>query len=94
MNCCNLRCRFCMVADEIKNNQPIHFEKYKSLISEQTSDTQIVFFGGEPTIHPYFLKLLRFLKRSDDSLSAMSDSARIPPAIKFAHLVFWKPALA
>lgn len=60
---CNNRCRFCMVDDEIEASNDMPLEIGRQLIEEQSPDTRIEFFGGEPTIHPHFRELLTLARK-------------------------------
>lgn len=61
---CNLRCIHCYEGDTHKDdpNEKLSFEQWKNII-QQLKDVgckKIEFIGGEPTVHPYFEKLLEF----------------------------------
>jgi MoaA/NifB/PqqE/SkfB family radical SAM enzyme len=57
---CNNNCRFCYQERKFF----LDTEKARSLISEakKSGENHINFFGGEPTIHPDFLGLVRYVK--------------------------------
>jgi pyruvate-formate lyase-activating enzyme len=64
MSRCNEKCLFCMVADEIVQSRDLDYEAAARRIASQPQGTQIEFFGGEPTIYPRFLDLLRVARAS------------------------------
>lgn len=57
---CNNNCMFCYIEKEFY----LDTEKAKSLISKarERGEKHINFFGGEPTIHPNFFGLARYVK--------------------------------
>jgi pyruvate-formate lyase-activating enzyme len=63
MSRCNEKCLFCMVADEIAQSDDLNFQEAVDKIISQPIGTQIEFFGGEPTIYPRFLDLLRVARQ-------------------------------
>jgi len=62
MSRCNNHCIFCMVEDEIRTSDDVEYTTALQRIQEQPAGTRIEFFGGEPTIYPRFLDLLRFAR--------------------------------
>jgi pyruvate-formate lyase-activating enzyme len=73
MSRCNEKCLFCMVADEIASSDDVAFRAAVARIEAQAATTQIEFFGGEPTIYPGFLELLRFARRRGHRCSIASN---------------------
>ena len=73
MSRCNEKCRFCMVADEIEQSDDVDFQEAESRILAQPEGTHIEFFGGEPTIYPRFLELLRLARRRGHPCSIASN---------------------
>ena len=73
MSRCNEKCLFCMVADEIALSDDVDFEEAKKRIAGQPVETQIEFFGGEPTIYPRFLDLLAFARQRGHRCSIASN---------------------
>lgn len=53
---CNLNCKYCCYGDK---NEDIQFEKAKELIKEahELKFNNVSFSGGEPSLHPNFMKL-------------------------------------
>ena len=60
MSRCNQRCLFCMVDDEVAAADEVPFAEVIARIDAQVAPARIDFFGGEPTLHPDFLRLLRY----------------------------------
>jgi pyruvate-formate lyase-activating enzyme len=73
MSRCNEKCLFCMVADEIATSDDVAFRDAIARIAAQRASTQIEFFGGEPTIYPRFLDLLRFARSRGHRCSIASN---------------------
>jgi hypothetical protein len=86
MSRCNEKCLFCMVAEEIAESDDLAYDECKARIGRQPSDTQIEFFGGEPTIYPRFLDLLRFA-RSRGHPCSIASNVRIFHSARFAQSV-------
>jgi hypothetical protein len=59
MRRCNQKCVFCMVEEEIKSSDDIDYEEAADQIRSQPTGSHIELFGGEPTLYPGFLDLLR-----------------------------------
>ena len=69
MSRCNNHCIFCMVEDEIRTSDDVEYADALGRIQAQAPGTRIEFFGGEPTIYPRFLELLRFAREHGFSCS-------------------------
>ncbi|MCK7499431.1 MAG: radical SAM protein [Comamonadaceae bacterium] len=86
MSRCNEKCLFCMVADEIARSDDVVFREAVARIAAQAPQTQIEFFGGEPTIYPGFLDLLR-AARSRGHRCSIATNARIFHSAGFTRSV-------
>lgn len=64
---CNNNCRFCEVADQKETYLEPGLEEVKVRLLQDKEYEIAEFFGGEPTISPYFLKLLRFITEQGKS---------------------------
>lgn len=73
MSRCNEKCVFCMVADEIEFSDDVDYEQAVRRIKAQPPGTRIEFFGGEPTIYPRFLDLLRLARERGHPCSIASN---------------------
>lgn len=81
---CNNNCMFCYQ----NKNFSLGVEEAKSLISEakERGEKHINFFGGEPTIHPNFLELVRYAKNNGMNFS-LNSNLRMLTYEKFARKV-------
>ncbi len=59
MSRCNQRCIFCMTRDEIGAADTVDTDQALRVIARQAAGARVEFFGGEPTIHPRFIDLVR-----------------------------------
>lgn len=73
MSRCNQRCLFCMVDDEISSSDEVSYAEVVARIDAQPAPAHIDFFGGEPTLHPDFLRLLRYAAERGHSCSIASN---------------------
>jgi pyruvate-formate lyase-activating enzyme len=62
-----------MVADEIEQSDDVVFSEAVDRIDAQPEGTLIEFFGGEPTIYPRFLDLLRHARQRGHRCSIASN---------------------
>ena len=86
MSRCNERCLFCMVEDEIQKSDDVEYQAAVDRIMAQPPDTKIEFFGGEPTIYPRFLDLLKLARQRGHSCS-IATNCRIFHSEKFTKTV-------
>lgn len=86
MSRCNERCVFCMVEDEIEQSDDVPCDAALDAIRAQPPGTIIEFFGGEPTIYPKFLELLREARRLGFDCS-IATNARIFHSAAFTEKV-------
>jgi pyruvate-formate lyase-activating enzyme len=63
-----------MVADEIAGSDDLAYNEAVDRITAQPASTNIEFFGGEPTIYPRFLDLLRVTRRRGHPCSIASNA--------------------
>jgi len=86
MSRCNEKCLFCMVADEIQQSADVDYQVAAQRIAAQPRGTQIEFFGGEPTIYPRFLDLLK-VARSHGFYCSIATNLRIFHSEQFTRQV-------
>lgn len=86
MSRCNEKCLFCMVEEEIEKSDDVDYEEAVSRIEAQPPETRIEFFGGEPTIYPRFLPLLRLARARGHSCS-IATNCRAFHSEKFTRAV-------
>lgn len=58
MGRCNNHCRFCMVEEELRQKQEPKLDDIIRSIGETPAGANVDLFGGEPTLHPGFWKIL------------------------------------
>lgn len=69
VNYCNLKCPYCFADDMIKNdNLTMSLEDYTKLLDFILKNPmdKIGIIGGEPTLHPQFLEILKLTKEKCD----------------------------
>lgn len=86
MSRCNEKCVFCMVADEIERSDDVAYTEAEERILAQAEGTLIEFFGGEPTIYPRFVDLLR-LARERGHPCSIASNARIFHSARYTESV-------
>lgn len=61
---CNSKCVFCVVGSPANETNSVSFDKIKNFleINKDRNYTVVNLHGGEPTIHPNFLEILRVIK--------------------------------
>lgn len=65
---CNNHCQLCCQEDSIKNSastieESAIFEYFKSIPQKEISDIKVVLTGGEPTLHPDILHIIRRMRK-------------------------------
>src|SRR6266542_4096725 len=83
---CTNKCVFCMVDEKIHTSEDVDFREAVARIEAQDTDVRIEFFGGEPTIYPRFLDLLR-LARSRGHECSIATNGRIFAGERYAREV-------
>ena len=79
---CNYRCSYCPPGLNGGNRRHIKFEHvkklYTNLKSKLSSDTKIIiaFSGGEPTLHPEFIEIVKYLRENGCEVTMTSNSGR------------------
>lgn len=68
---CNLRCSFCYAKKTgYVENETIEYENLKKIIDfcNEGKVGFIVFTGGEPTLYPYFIEILKYIKSKSHNM--------------------------
>jgi molybdenum cofactor biosynthesis enzyme MoaA len=86
MSRCNEKCVFCMVEEEIQKSDDVNYNEAVNRIMAQPEGTRIEFFGGEPTIYPRFMDLLRLARQRGHSCS-IATNCRVFHSEKFTRAV-------
>lgn len=63
---CNLRCRHCYINPEAHGTEtlPLHtIDRWLRVLSEKSRKANVVFLGGEPTLHPELPEAVRAARR-------------------------------
>jgi radical SAM protein with 4Fe4S-binding SPASM domain len=62
---CNFRCSYCYVPDRVECRNELSREEIKDIILQAKSmgARKIIILGGEPSIYPHLVEMLRFLGR-------------------------------
>ena len=85
---CNNHCRFCVQGDK---REKCAFRRKSEIINDLTEARKIcqsvVFTGGEPTIHPNFLDLVRFAKKLNFHIIQIQTNGRMFAYKKFCQEV-------
>lgn len=73
---CNYKCGNCPYKSNIKKF--VEYDKIKAYIDENDNDMQtIVLSGGEPTLHPDFFKILKYLDVKGKYVTILSNGSRL-----------------
>jgi len=62
---CNFRCSYCYVPDRVEYRDELSREEIKDIIlqAKAMGARKIIILGGEPSIYPHLVEMLRFLGR-------------------------------
>lgn len=62
---CNFRCSYCYVPDRVEYRDELSREEIKDIIlqAKTMGARKIIILGGEPSIYPHLVEMLRFLGR-------------------------------
>jgi MoaA/NifB/PqqE/SkfB family radical SAM enzyme len=66
LTACNLACRHCYINPKEHGTGIVskeELEKWLALFKEDSNETNVIFLGGEPTMHPDLPHLIRFAKK-------------------------------
>lgn len=69
---CNLRCSFCYAKETgYIENETIKYEDLKTIVDfcDEGKINYVVFTGGEPTLYPYFIKILKYIKSKNHKIT-------------------------
>lgn len=76
---CNARCHFCCKAAEIRSGRnrfpPLELDRAKALMARIRDTVKLLYLsGGEPTIHPHLIEILKEARRLDFHSVGMSSN--------------------
>ena len=66
LTACNLSCRHCYINPKEHGTDTIsreNLEKWLQLFQDENKETNVIFLGGEPTMHPDLPHAIRFAKK-------------------------------
>ena len=72
---CNNRCTWCYAFNSLNNPNSMDFEKAKLLVADLKTRNvkKIILIGGEPTLYPHFIDLIKFIRQQDIRVSVASN---------------------
>lgn len=76
MSRCDCDCVFCCVREEIASAHDFPFDKLRAKVLEHPRHAPIDLFGGEPTLYPYFLDALSFIRERGHPVSIATNGHR------------------
>lgn len=82
---CNNKCKFCMV-DNIHGAFSFPYKKVLDLVNTLQVGAKVDLFGGEPTLHPNFFDILRYVY-TKDMLCSVATNGRLFAKSKFTSKV-------
>lgn len=87
---CNNRCLFCVQGEKRKSLPAKSKEEIKKALKESFNlgKREVVFTGGEPTVHPNFLELVKFARDTGFSRIQIQSNGRM-----FAYMNFCAKAI-
>lgn len=85
---CNNHCQWCYARNTWTNSSIMNFEKAKQAVLElkKRGARKIILIGGEPTIYPSFIELIKFI-RKNEMIVAVASNGRKFFDINFAREV-------
>lgn len=75
---CNLRCRWCYQREMAKSTKTMSCQLAKELVDlcSGLPVKDIILIGGEPTLYPHFLDIVRYIKVKELATNVISNSIR------------------
>ena len=75
---CNNRCEWCYARNTLGNTTVMDFEKAKKAVNElkRRNIKRIILIGGEPTIYPHFVKLIKYISDMGIPVSVASNGRK------------------
>ncbi len=66
LTACNLSCRHCYINPKEQGTETVsreNLEKWLKLFQDESKETNVIFLGGEPTMHPDLSHAVRFARK-------------------------------
>lgn len=86
---CNFNCPYCIDKQVLNTGKMLDFDYLKGLVghwAENGLKSVIIIGGGEPTIYPFFEKVVEFLKSKNLQVAIVTNGTRMDKIEKIAHL--------
>lgn len=85
---CNLHCEWCYQGSVVQSTNTMSYQLAEKLVdlSSGLGAKNVILIGGEPTLHPRFLDIVRYIRSKGLNVSLVSNS------IKFADKTFVEQA--
>ncbi|MHB1014314.1 MAG: radical SAM/SPASM domain-containing protein, partial [Desulfurivibrionaceae bacterium] len=76
---CNFRCSYCYVPDSSECSNELSREEIQDVIlqAKELGARKIIILGGEPSIYPHLVEMLRFLGREDLEIEMFTNGSGI-----------------
>jgi len=76
---CNFRCSYCYVPDRVECRNELSREEIKDIIlqAKAMGARKIIILGGEPSIYPHLVEMLRFLGREGLEIEMFTNGSGI-----------------
>jgi len=71
---CDNRCAFCMVSAATGRRRDLPLSRVREVVGAQNPGSRVDLFGGEPTLHPEFLEIVRTVAELGHTLSVASNA--------------------
>ena len=78
---CNFRCPYCYVPNSCSLEKELSPEEIHDAIlqAKDLGANRIIILGGEPTIYPHFLDMIRFIRKQDLEIEMFTNGSGITP---------------
>lgn len=86
---CNNQCNWCYAKNSLKSKTIMDLKKAKQLVDDlkKRHVKRIILIGGEPTIYPYFIDLVQYIRKNNIRVSIATNGR------KFSDILFASQAL-
>ena len=85
---CNFRCPYCYVPDRAPLKNQLSRDEIRDVIlqAKDMGARRIIILGGEPTIYPHILEMIRFIRSEDLEVEMFTNGSRV--TADFARRLF------
>ncbi|OEU58453.1 MAG: radical SAM protein [Desulfobulbaceae bacterium S3730MH12] len=76
---CNFRCSYCYVDEKVECNNELSREEIRNVIrqAKELGARKIIILGGEPSIYPHLVEMLRFLGKENLQIEMFTNGSGI-----------------